>query len=44
MILEHRAKEAFSQTIQLMARFMEEQTGHSDRRGPDVGGGFPGGQ
>jgi D-sedoheptulose 7-phosphate isomerase len=26
MILEHRAKEAFSQAIQLMARFMEEQT------------------
>jgi D-sedoheptulose 7-phosphate isomerase len=27
MILEHRAKEAFSQTMQLMARFMEKQTG-----------------
>ena len=26
MILEHRAKEAFSQSLQLMARFMEEQT------------------
>jgi D-sedoheptulose 7-phosphate isomerase len=26
MILEHRATEAFSQTMQLMARFMEEQT------------------
>ncbi len=26
MILEHRAKEAFSQTMQLMAAFMEEQT------------------
>lgn len=26
MILEHRAQEAFAQTMQLMARFMEEQT------------------
>ena len=26
MILEHRAKEAFSQAMQLMTRFMEEQT------------------
>lgn len=26
MILEHRVKEAFSQTMQLMARFMEKQT------------------